>query len=99
MVKRPSKTEPNLDFLKGVPEQYHGAILATMAEARAVPTGRKRAAESAASTAVKQEGAQGAPATVRTDGDDGDADDDDDDGDDGEEESDDEEKYDKKIKL
>ena len=53
-TKKPSNNDPNVEFMKHVPEQYHGAILAKMADERAVTTGRHRAAGSAASAAVKK---------------------------------------------
>ena len=107
------KVDPCMEFLKGVPEQYHGAILNQMAEERAVraPTPRARSHPYASSSAgVKSEGAAVAPTAIKKDGGgDGDGDgaddndDDDDDGDD-EEESDAEDKDDlfkddKKIKT
>ena len=81
-----AKAEPNLEFLKAVPDQYHPTILAQMAEERAVhPTPRTRGAAVASTGAVygaKQERVDGAPAVVPKDGDADDDADDDDDGDD-----------------
>ena len=105
------KVDQRMEFLKGVPEQYHEAILNQMAGERAVhaPTPRARSHSYASSSAgVKSEGAAVAPTAIKKDGGgDGDGaddnDDDDDDGDD-EEESDAEDKDDlfkddKKIKT
>ena len=104
------KVDQNMEFLKGVPEQYHPAILAQMADERAahasVPRARSHSGATA-STGVKAEGADVAHTAIKKDGDDDGADDDDD-GDDEEDnakdDSDDEDKddlfkHDTKIKT